>query len=353
MTTLPPAGEVLDTLGMREVTFGLPEQVAAASSLAAGLDGLPRREAVENVVVLGMGGSGIAGDVVAAVAGPFMPVPVVVAKGYECPSFVGDGTLCFAISFSGNTEETVEAATAAAAAGARMVVLAGGGRLGELAAAWDAPFVRMPHDIPMPRAAIGAVSVPPLIVLEQIGLFPGASGWIDEAVAQLSRRRAELAKDDNAARAVARSIGRTLPLIYGGGELGLVAAARWKNQVNENAKVAAFAHVIPELTHNEVCGWGQHGDVTRQVFTLVLLRHDHEHPQVGRRFELVRELVEEVVAGVEEVRAEGEGALAQLFDLVLFGDVVSLHLAFQEGVDPGPVPVLDDIKRRLASPDLP
>ena len=85
--------------------------------------------------------------------------------------------------------------------------------------------------------------------------------------------------------ALARQIGRTLPIVYGGGALGEVAAVRWKGQFNENAKVAAFANRVPELTHNEICGWGQHGDVTRQVFTLVLLRHDYEHPQVGRRFE--------------------------------------------------------------------
>ena len=105
---------------------------------------------------------------------------------------------------------------------------------------------------------------------------------------------------------------------------------------------------MPELTHNEICGWGQHGDITRQVFSLLLLRHDDEHPQVMRRFDLVREWTDEVVAGIYEVRAEGEGALAQLFDLILFGDFVSLWMAFNEGVDPGPVPVLDAIKSGLA-----
>ncbi len=99
--------------------------------------------------------------------------------------------------------------------------------------------------------------------------------------------------------------------------------------------------------HNEICGWGQHGDITRQLFTIVCLRHDHEHPQLEQRFELIREWTEEVVAGIEEVRAEGDGPLAQALDLVLFGDVVSLHLAYDAGVDPGPEPVLDSIKAAL------
>jgi glucose/mannose-6-phosphate isomerase len=306
---------------MWPATLGLPEQVEAAVGLADGVAGLPAHDDIENVVVLGMGGSGIAGDVVLAVAGPFMPVPIVVSKGYEPPSFVNEASLCFAVSFSGDTEETVEAATTAAAAGASMVVVARGGELSRLAETWQA---------------------------QTVGLFPGAREWVALAVEQLRRRRDQLAGDRSPARELARTIGRTMPIIYGGGDLGGVAAMRWKNQVNENAKAPAFANAVPELTHNEICGWGQHGDVTRQVFTLVHLRHDHEHPQIMRRFDLVREWVEEVVAGVHEVRAEGEGILAQLFDLILFGDVTTLFLAAQEGVDPGPVPVLDSIKSALA-----
>jgi glucose/mannose-6-phosphate isomerase len=122
---------------------------------------------------------------------------------------------------------------------------------------------------------------------------------------------------------------------------------RWKTQFNENAKVAAFWNVIPELTHNEICGWGQHGDVTRQVFRLVTLRHEHEHPQIARRFELVAAAVDEVVDDIDEVWGEGEGALAQLLDLILFGDFVTLHAAALEGLDPGPVPILDEIKAAL------
>jgi glucose/mannose-6-phosphate isomerase len=132
--------------------------------------------------------------------------------------------------------------------------------------------------------------------------------------------------------------------------VGAAAAQRWKTQINENAKSPAFSSAQPELCHNEVCGWGQHGDVTRQILTLVQLRHDGEHPQVSRRFLLVEELMREVVAGIVAVRAEGDGDLAQLLDLILMGDFVSLWLAAQEGIDPGPVPVLVDLKQQLASP---
>jgi glucose/mannose-6-phosphate isomerase len=341
---------VIDSLGMAPAARALPEQARTARRSADAVESLPPADGITSVVVLGMGGSGIAGDVLAAVAAPSCPVPIVVAKHYECPAFVGPDTLVLAISFSGNTEETIAAVHGAVGAGARLVAVTAGGHLARIAREWGAPVVPVDPSIPMPRAGIAAVSVPALLVLEQLGLFDGASEHLDAAIAQMESRLAALALDDAEVTRVARRIGRTLPVVYGGGALGEVAAWRWKGQFNENPKVASFANRVPELTHNEICGWAQHGDVTRQVLSLVLLRHDHEHPQVARRFELVEELCDEVVADVIEVRAKGDGPLAQLFDLILLGDLVTLQLAANEGVDPGPVPVLDDIKHRL---DLP
>jgi glucose/mannose-6-phosphate isomerase len=186
------------------------------------------------------------------------------------------------------------------------------------------------------------------MTLEELGLLPGATRQVQLAAEQLRRRRDQLVASNSPAGRLARRIGRTIPLVYGGGALGAVAAQRWKTEVNENAKTPAFFASYPELCHNEVAGWGQLGDVTRQLLTLVNLRHGYEHPQVARRVRLVGEVVEEVMAGILEVAAEGQGELAQLFDLMLVGDFVSLHLAAQEGLDPGPVPVLEELKARLA-----
>jgi glucose/mannose-6-phosphate isomerase len=338
---------ILDSVGMFDLAAALPEQVAAAALLARDVEGLPAHDDIENVVVLGMGGSGIAGDIVAAAAAPFMSVPVVVSKGYEVPSFVGAGTLCFAVSCSGNTEETLEAAQEAVAAGARLVVLSSGGQLAALAAAHAAPHIALP-EIPMPRAAVGSVSVPALVVLERVGLFPGATGYIDDAVAQLRRRRDKLIQDGSPAQLLAKRMYRTMPIIYGGDAVGSVAAYRFKCQVNENAKAPAFWAPVPEMCHNEICGWGQHGDATRQIMTVVRFRHDFEHPQVTRRFDLTWDIHDEVVHAVEDVTAEGDGALAQLFDLIIQGDFISLHMAVEAQVDPGPIPVLTALKDALA-----
>ena len=341
---------VLDSVGMFALAETWPDQVAQAAAASRGLPGLPRGEDVEAVVVLGMGGSGMAGDVLAAVAAPLVPVPVTVVKSYECPAFVGESTLAFAVSASGDTEETIQAASDAAVAGARMVVVTGGGELGRLAASWGAPKVSVPAGIPQPRAALGSMAVPPLVVLEEIGLLRGGSHWVGEAVEQLTRRRDQLATqgDSSPAAEVARRIGSRVPVVHGGGAVGAAAATRWRTQVNENAERLAFSSAEPELCHNEVVGWAGAAPAIGAALAAVALRHDGEHPQVSRRFDLVSELIGRVTDLIE-VRAEGDGDLAQLLDLVIFGDYVSLWLAAFAGVDPGPVEALVELKRNLSS----
>ncbi len=277
-----------------------------------------------------------------------MPLPVVVVKGYEPPSYVNDRTLVFAMSFSGNTEETLDAATTAANAGGRIVAITQGGQLAERCRGWGAPIVPVSEDIPVPRAGLGALATPMMVVAERLGFFPGAEEWIRFAVDQLKARRDKLTVDGSPAERLADDLARRVPIIYGGGGLGGLAATRWKTEFNENSRTPAWANTVPELGHNEIAGWGQNGDLTRQVFALINLRHDFEHPQIMRRFDLMEGWLEEVVGDIFTVRAEGEGPLAQLLDLCLVGTFTSLHLATREGIDPGPVPVLDELKAALA-----
>ena len=339
----------LDTLGMYAAAETFPEQVAASVATASDITGLPDPSKITNVLVLGMGGSGIAGDFLTVTAGPFMPLPVVVIKGFQPPSYVNESTLVFAVSFSGNTAETLHAASLAEEAGAPIVAVTSGGQLGELAGQWGAPVVPVDASIPQPRAGLGALAIPPLIVLENMGLFPGASQWVASAVEQLRRRRSQLLDSVGPAAELARHLDRRIPIVYGGGGIGETAARRWKTQVNENAKSPAFAAGVPEMCHNDIVGWGQQGDVTRQIFSMVFLRHDGEHPTTMQAFAVLRELLGEVVGDIHEIEAEGEGPVAQLLDLIYYGDLVSLYLAAQVGVDPGPVPVIDELKSRLAT----
>ena len=332
----------IDSLGLRDQLFSLPEQMLAASRRLALTGELPDHDDIANVLLLGTGAAGWVCDLLAAVAGPFMPVPVVVHKGFEPPSFVDDSTLVVAISASGASPEAVASATTSVAAGGRLLAVTSGGPLGALADAEAAPTVFLPAATePIPtRARIGALAVPVLRSLEQMGLFPGATDWIAAAVAQLEVRRTELSAADNPAVDLARSLAGTMPLVYGGAAAGTVAAERWKVQLNQSAKTPAWTGTLPDVVHGEIAGWGQHGDITRQVLSLVLLRHDEEPPELAEQFATVERWTDEVVTGIHTVQAAGEGALAQILDLGFFGDVVALELAERAGIDPGPTPAM-------------
>jgi glucose/mannose-6-phosphate isomerase len=337
--------DAIDSMGLREAVFDLPEQMAAAVRSLTVTGPLPAHDAIANVLVLGTGAAGWVGDLLNAVAGPFMPVPLVVHKGFEPPSFVDASTLVVAISASGDSPEVVASAGLCVEAGAKLFAVTSGGRLGAMADAAEAPTVFLPHassETPVPpRARVGALAVPVLKAFDSLGLFPGGRDWIASAIDQLRTRRDQLAAPDSEAQRLARALAGTMPLVYGGGVLGGVAAARWKAQINQNAKSPSFVGELPDVVHGELAGWGQHGDVTRQVLSLVLLRHDEEPPAVSEQFGSVEMWTDEVMAHIHTVQALGDGALAQLLDLAFFGDVVSLELAALYGIDPGPTVVID------------
>jgi glucose/mannose-6-phosphate isomerase len=190
-----------------------------------------------------------------------------------------------------------------------------------------------------------------VLMLYELGLLPEAHAVLVKAQEQLARRREEcvpeIAAPRNPAREIARKIDRTIPLVYGVGGLGAVAALRWKQSVNENAKAPAFWNRYPELDHNEICGWGQHGDVTRQLITLIELEHGTEDERLRVRAVATRALVEECVAQILRVEAGGEGRLAQLLDLIYVGDWASTYLALNHDVDPGPIDAIDQLKAAI------
>ncbi len=334
----------LDTLGMWAATQQMPEQILSAVEQSEGLAGLPRRSDISNVLVLGMGPGGFAGDLLAVTAGPFMSVPIVVVKSYQPPSYVDEQTLVFALSASGDTPETIQATSQAASAGGRVIAVTGGGQLSQMAASWGVPIVEVPASLFPTRSTLSVLSVAPMVILGQMGLFPGASKWVHQGVEQLCYRRDTFG---DSAKNLARVLGSTVPLVYGGGGLGATAARHWKNMINISAKAPAFSAAVPDILHNEIAGWGQHGDLTRQVFALVLLRHDHEHPDVMAGFDILVDMMDEVVGSVHEVRAAGEGPVAQVFDLMFQGSITALEMAAVVGLDPGPAPAIEVVRQGL------
>lgn len=342
-----------DTLGMWEAVSALPEELSAACAAAddafdgafgsvATLGGGP----VHAVAAFGLGTGATACAAAASLSATDLPVPFWVGRGSALPSFVSPSTLVLAVSSSGDTEETVTAAEKAIERGARVVAVGGqpGDRLAQLAAGADLPWCPVtPATAGAPaRVALAATTVPLLVALTRAGLRPDGAASVDAAATALARRRDAWEAPNGAPADLARRLGRTIPLIYGSAGTAAVAAHWWKAQVNLNAKAPAFAATLPELTHDELAGWGQGGDVTRQTMSLVLLRHAGEAPRTARMFDAVRAATDEVMADVFEVPAEGDDELSRFFDLALLGSLVSLHLAAREGVDPGPAPAVDE-----------
>jgi len=221
-----------DTLQFGAALSGMPEQLAAAHETAGKIDpaALPDAADFDHIVTLGMGGSGIAGNVIQAVGTATLPVPLTVLKHYRTPAFVGPRTLAFALSYSGDTEETVEMARGALAAGARLVAISNGGELARLAAESGSLHIPCPDGIVMPRLALGALVAPLVVVLFRMGMMPEAHAGLLRAQQQLGRRRDQckpaVEGARNPARELARKIDRTIPVVYGSGGLGGVAAMR-------------------------------------------------------------------------------------------------------------------------------
>ncbi len=339
-----------------ESLLAMPDHAQRAYQFAKRVEGLPERERVENIVVIGVGSAGIAGDVVVAAAGPYMAVPVTVVRSYEVPAFVGEGSLVFALSFSGDSEEVVEAASEAANRGARVVAVTCGGELGRRAGLWGAPCLRLARELSSGQAAMIAMAVSALSMLETIGLFPGASQWVEDAVTQLRERVTELSEPGNFAESIAEDMAGRTVMIHAAGALGCASALRWKTQLNAVAQVPAFWAAQPDVCFHEVAGWGARGFGSLQPLTdglmsncvLINLRHSEEHPQIAQRFEVCDRYLAPYVGAIVEVEAAGEGELAQVLDLMLIGDYVAMVAAKASGLTGEPAIVLSELRMALA-----
>ncbi len=305
-----------DTLGLWEATARQPERMSEALDAARrALEGVRFADTVRAIAVIGVGAGGIAGSAAAALATPHSAVPIWVGPGPSLPAFVGPDTLVLAVSCSGSSSTTVAAAAAAFDRGSPVVVIAPDGPLATLG---DRSIARCPIAPPGPagRSASGPATISILAALNKAGSALDPEPSVRAASAALARRRDRLFEPGGPGDHIARQIGRTIPLVYGSAGVSAVAAQRWKSQINLNAKAPAFCAALPELAHDELAGWGQSGDVTRQVVSLVLLRHDGEDVESRRMFDVVTETTDEVMAGIVEVKAEGDDDLARFVDLL-------------------------------------
>jgi glucose/mannose-6-phosphate isomerase len=316
----------------------------------AGLEGYrgsKRLEGCEALLVCGMGGSAVGGDLAAAALGHRLTRPLVTVRGYELPSWATPDSLVLCSSYSGNTEETLACYDAAGALGAMRVVATTGGALADAARSEHVPVIPLPAGL-QPRAAVAYMVVSTLEVASFAGVAPGLRTEIDRTADELSRLTREWGPDsgpESLAKQIAERGRDACLCMYGAGPTA-IAAYRWKTQINENAKVPAFAAELPEADHNEIVGWEEAQELGN--FFALFLEDTDQHPRTRRRIDLTEKLIAPKASGTLKIESRGQSPLARLLSLVLLGDMVSIYLAVLRGLDPTPVRVIDQLKAELA-----
>lgn len=345
------AFEKIDSSDMLGYINALPDQLAGAWA-AAQQSELPTSLAdVERVVICGMGGSAISGDLLAALVRGTCRIPVSVSREYGLPAFVqGEETLVIAMSHSGGTEETISAAELAVERGTHLMAITTGGELARVVREGDGMVLAYTYPS-QPRAALGWLYGLLIGAFSRLGLVGDLGGEVQEAIDLLKRGREALGAQQPAAlnpakRTAGQLVGR-LPVIWGAGLLAPVAR-RWQTQINEQAKALAYSDALPELDHNTVAALGFPEPLLRQLAVIDLVSLQHDHPRVAIRHEATRGLLLRAGVMVDLISARGQSRLAQQMGMIQLGDYVSYYLAMAYGVDPTPIESIQQLKDILA-----
>jgi glucose/mannose-6-phosphate isomerase len=301
-----------------------------------------------NIIIAGMGGSAIGGDLLKDWAKNKTHVPIQVNRDYHLPVYADEKTLVLITSYSGDTEETLSCFLDALRQKCMIFCISSGGALLENAQRLKVPFVQVPGGMP-PRAALPYMFVPLLWCLEKLKLIKGASGELKEALSVLG----EIAKDnapdkpskDSLAKTFASDIEGFVPVVYGSGIYSSVAR-RFKQQFNENSKMAAKWEAFPELDHNEIVGWEKVENIA-DSYAAILLRDKIEPVEIHSRIETTKQLMQPSGIDMYEIYAQGESDLAKMLSLICIGDFMSVYLAILRGVDPTPVETISKLKNTL------
>ncbi len=315
---------------------------------------LPRScDGVTSVILTGLGGSAAGGDFAKGLYDSLSHVPFQVNRDYHLPNWVGPGTLVFAASYSGNTEETLAAYHEAKGRGAQIVAVTSGGALRERAASDGVPHVVVPGGQP-PRTALGFMLLPVVYASEQAGLLPRQDyeGVIATLFEVRDRYGVDRPEPDNGAKQMARALTGRLGLFYAAGAWQTGIANRWRCQINENAKEMAFHNTFPELCHNEILGWEGAGEQGVEEWVTVLLLGGDESPRMLARIGATLELID-AKTSFHKAKGFGESLLARMLSLAHFGDYVSVYLAALAGRDPAAMAAIDRLKAELAKIEAP
>ncbi len=341
--------ERIDASNMKGLIEEFPQQCKEAVKIGRNFKISSRYSDIDKILILGMGGSAIGGDLLISYLFKDLHIPLTVNRNYEIPEFVNEKTLVFVISYSGNTEETLTAYAHAKEKQAKVVGLTSGGKLKEYCAQDKHPVLVVPAGFP-PRAALGYLFFPLFLILVHLGLVEDQDEAIEETIKILEtfshKLHFAMPFKENKAKQIAQSLYNKVPLIYSSLTFEPVAL-RWKEQFNENSKVFALWNVFPELNHNEIVGWEFLENILKD-FALVLIRDEFDLSRIKARMEITKSLIKGKVGEITEVWTEGKSLLARLFTAIYLGDFVSYYLALLNCVDPTSIKMIDLLKCKLA-----
>ncbi len=323
---------------MEKLISGFPEDIKQSITEHRNL-GKPNLKPFNKILITGLGGSGIGGSMVAEALVSTAKMPIVVNKDYSVPAWVDEQTLVIASSYSGNTEETISAATQAKKQGAQLAAITSGGQLLKMAEADSFPVVHLPEGYP-PRAAFGHSSVALFAFLGACEVAPWNANEFLKMADHLTDKQDDCRR---IGKEIAKKIDGRIPVLYAAEGLGAVAV-RWRQQINENGKSLCWHHIVPEMNHNELVGWAG-GD---NRLAVIMLRSSDDHPRSALRMDLNRDLISEKTNVVEEVQAVGSNQLERMYYLIAVGDWMSLYISENRGVDPVEVDVISHLKSELA-----
>ncbi len=338
----------VDASNMFELLKEFPAQVKAAVTIGKSAALTLNTRGIENVVLCGLGGSAIGGDLLRSLVADELKVPFLINRHYTLPAFVGRTSLVIVSSYSGNTEETLAAHREAQRRKARIISISSDGETEKLARKARSPFIEVPGGLP-PRAALGYSFFPLLLALTRLRLIPNKSSAIRETLDLLEKKSVEYGNPDRAANRalqLAEQLRGHLVVIYSSTERFDAVNTRWRGQMAENGKSLAFGHVLPEMNHNEIVGWKVLKEQMRDM-RVVFLRDGGDHKRVQQRMAITQQIIQEHGALITEVTSEGTSLLARVFSLVYLGDWVSYYLAILNGEDPTPVKAIDHLKQEL------
>jgi glucose/mannose-6-phosphate isomerase len=340
----------VDKANMLDGLARFPEQIKESLAIAEAAERFNFIK-IDNVLVAGMGGSAISGDIMASLFRDKLDVPLLVNRDYDLPKWVNKDTLVICISYSGNTDETLSSFKIAYQKKCKIICISTGGKLQELAEKREVPFVKIPSGI-QPRAATAYLLFPSILFLKKIGLLKTViDADIQETIAVtqdfVAMNNKDVPEENNQAKQLAKKIFNTIPQIYGWG-IYTPIAKRWRHQLNENSKVIARTDVVPECNHNDIVGWSANPEISK-LFSCILLRDkDEEIIDITTRFSFMRDLFRNTAGNIIEVSPKGKSQLAKMMYLMCLGDFTSCYLAVLRGIDPSPVDIITELKKRLA-----